>query len=273
MASSSENLQLNVRLKKTFFEILCYKDDRNKAAKKVKEGWSTKLSKLIWNQFRIKCVWRFVRARPRATDILINGTCKDCAAEIKVVYKMANRTLSGNITGYNSTVKHVSKRRLLPAETKRIAEMLKGSSTFEVRAKLADETMNDDDPEPPHLVRPNAIRKIKCKQSKSLHTDPVRALLIMKEKHFRNEITAIGLSPFYVFYAKNSQKKWHNSEFKRKRCVISIDATGLGLRKLGQASEKYMFLYVICSHGKYQLVKSQLLFRYCINHGQGLLNC
>lgn len=148
-------------------------------------------------------------------------------------------------------MKHTSKRRLLPTETKEVADMLQGSSAFAVRSQLAEEYMSEHDPEPPHLIRSNAIKKIKYKQTKAVHADPVQALQIMKERHFRGEIDNIGLSPFYVFYAKNLQRMWHNAEYLRKKCIISIDATGLGLKKLGQLDEKYMFLYVICSQGMY----------------------
>lgn len=250
----TKNLQLKIKVKNAIFEILEYRDNRNKIAKSLKEGWSSELSKLLWANFHLKCVWSFKRARPRKEDIFFKGDCKDCSASFEATFNLEKKTLCVNVNGYKSTVKHTSKRRLLPSETKDIAEMLKGSSTFEVRAQLADKLMNENDPEPPHLVRSNAIKKIKYKQTKSVHKDPVQALQIMKEKNFREEVNHIGLSPFYAFYGKKLQRMWHNSEFMRKKCIISIDATGLGLKKLGQVDEKYMFLYVICSHGKRQKI-------------------
>jgi hypothetical protein len=261
---SAKDLKLKIKLKRKIFEVVEHRDSRNKIAKTVKLGWSSELNKLIWDHFRLKCVWTFKRARPRKEDILFTGDCKDCLAKFDANFNLEKKVLFVTVKGYKSAVKHTSKRRLLPSETREISEMLKGTSAFDVRCKLADELMSKDDTEPPHLVRSNAIKKIKYKQTKSLHKDPVRALLVMKDKNFRNEVTHIGLSPFYVFYGKQLQRMWHNSEFKRKKFIISIDATGLGLRKLGQVEEKYMFLYVICSHGKCPFIyfKKFKIFRF-----------
>jgi hypothetical protein len=222
-------------------------------------GWSSEVCKLIWEHFRLKCAWSFKRGRPRKDDIIMSGNCNNCQAKITAIYEFCEENLRIDVTGYDQTVKHTAKRRLLQGESKEMEDLLEKHSAFELRSKLADKHMQMDDVEPPHLISANAMRKIKQRKNQSPHKCPVKAIESIKKNEFRNSIQNIGYDPFYVFYTTELQKMWYHSEFSNKRCVISIDATGLGLKKLGNVDEKYMFLYAICGHGKKKLYYSKFI--------------
>lgn len=245
-----ENFVLTIKLKGNPFKIAQVRDSRNKAAKQLETGWSSTVSKLIWQHFRLKCVWSFKRGRPRQNDIIMTGNCKDCGAHITATYDIVQLNLTVDVQGYNQTIKHTAKRRLLQGESKQIEDLMEKHTAFELRSKLADEHIEVGDEEPPYLISANAMRKIKQRKNQSTQKCPVKAIELMKQKEFRNSIQNIGYDPFFAFYSSELQKMWYHSEFSNKRCVVSIDATGLGLKKLGNVDEKYMFLYVICGQGK-----------------------
>lgn len=77
---AQKDLKLKIKIKQRIFDIVVKKDTRNKTIKTVKPGWSSNLNKLIWDHFRLKCVWAFKRARPRQNYVYFTGQCKDCSA-------------------------------------------------------------------------------------------------------------------------------------------------------------------------------------------------
>lgn len=231
------------------FKIISESDNRNKIRKTVAIGWSNKLNDIIWQKRRLKCAISFKRATPRNADILFTGSCKECGATIEAIFDLTTERLSVDITKYNQNVIHKKKRRITNYERQDIARLLDGKTAYAVQSKLADDLMNENDVEPAHLPNINTLRKIKFDQNRPQHSNPALSLQIMKKTNHKDNIQFMSLDPFAVFYCSVLQNKWYTAEFKRRGATISIDATGLGLRKTGTSDDKYMFLYVICARG------------------------
>lgn len=133
-----------------------------------------------------------------------------------------------------------------------LAKQLKQKSAYALHSEMADGCMDLGDPEPAHLATLNAMRIAKCRsQSEDSSKHAVLALYDMKQRK-PSCIQNIGLNPFHVYYSTDAQRAWYKHETSRKRTVVSIDATGLGL--LPPLHDKtYIFLYVICAHGMFQI--------------------
>lgn len=247
---TGQTIKFDLHMDRAVFEIIRRKDTRGKLAKYVKLGWSDHLTDAIWDSRRLPCSWSFKHATPKGENVKINGHCVDCKAEFAAAFRTEEQKLVVKIEGFKN-IEHKSKRRTTHQRKVEIAHMLKGSSAFKVRSELADKLMTASDIEPAHLPSQNALRKIKSKQEKSLDKDPRKALQIMKRNDYREQIHHIGFDPFFVFYWTKLQKEWFRAEFKHKRCSISIDATGMGFKKIDTVEPKYTFLYVICAKGKH----------------------
>lgn len=137
------------------------------------------------------------------------------------------------------------------ADMRKIGALLDSGAAYVVRGKLADQKMKPGDPEPAHLPTANAMRILKHKNSvQNLSTNnrhPAYNLVAMRDM-FVGAIENVGFDPFFVFYSTQLQNAWYNAEFNRRRSVITIDATGLGLTIPG--NKTYIFLYTICAKGK-----------------------
>lgn len=245
----------SVRVKKDHFKLQKTVDSRNKRVITVQPGWSNFVNEVVWKQLRLKCAWSFKRARPRVTthDVVFSGVCSECKATLSGSYEMVNRKFNVRVENFKVDVKHTKKRRVTNYEREKIAEMLKGNSAYAVHSVLANKLMKESDPEPAHLPKPGSLRKVKFDSEPVHEKNPTVALQDLKRR-FQETIQHIGLDPFYVMYCTPLQKKWYQTEFKKKRCVVSIDATGLGLRKLNTVENKYIFLYMISAKGRFMFV-------------------
>lgn len=118
-----------------------------------------------------------------------------------------------------------------------------------VRTKLADEMMDIGDPIPGHLPNKSALYKLKSRQMKTMHSDPVIALKLLKAGPYRGDIHQIGLDPFFVIFHTKLQSLWYNTEFKKEGVIMAIDATGMRLRKIDSCEKKSTLLYTMTAQG------------------------
>lgn len=133
-----------------------------------------------------------------------------------------------------------------------VIELLKSDTAFAVRSQIADALMEENDVVPGHLASMNAYRKIRSESQRNelLDDHPVISIQMMKKNSkFAADIGRVGLDPFYVFHSTRLQAKWYFAEFRRKRSIVSIDATGLELSSPNTAEKRHVFLYSVVAHG------------------------
>lgn len=221
----------------------------------VKPGWTSKLVEFIWDRLHMACCFSFNRVRWRVHDIIAHGYCSQpaCDTKIVVVHHHDSVALEVTLQGYKPNTFHDpdKKRRLLSVDKKPLAEKLKYRSAIAVRNELLDKAMDISDcPEPAHVQGLNATRIIKCKENLDGRTgDAIQSLYDMKDR-FVNSIHNIGLDPFHVMLETADQRTWYKRETERTRAIISIDATGVGLRSPNK-NKTYIFLYLISAHGEF----------------------
>lgn len=232
-----------------FYEIY----QTGKGRKEIKPGWSTKNNLKIWETLRLPCCLRFKRIKYRTQDIQVSGgqcRSKNCSISITTTLPHHSEKLKLSITGYDPNAFHddTMKRRILPHERKEMEEHLKQKTAYALRGELADGAMTDGDCIPSHIPNLNTLRVIKSKNQCPQQSNAALALYEARNIYV-NCIQAIHIYPFAVFYSTPAQVAWYKKEFERKRSIISIDASGVGLRSPTD-DNKYIFLYVLCANGE-----------------------
>lgn len=177
-----------------------------------------------------------------------------CKATVTATYDRNSEEIKLRFSGYDASVIHEGrkKRRLRFENRQKAAESLKTDTAYAVRSQIADNLMRKDDDVPGHLPTLNTLRKVRSEiQKQDLpHEHPVLSIQMMKKESVYSEyIGRIGLDPFFVFYATHLQKEWYSAEFRGRRSVLSLDATGLGLLSPNTVEKKYVFLYSAVAHG------------------------
>lgn len=246
---SGGDYEFSCKVGRDFYQIFTNGNGRNE----IKPGWSTKTNLKIWETLQLPCCLRFKRIKHRAEDILVSGgSCRSkyCAISITITLPHASDYLKVSITGYNPGAYHDDsmKRRLLPHEKQEMEDKLKQKSAYALRSELADKAMTDGDCIPSHIPSLNTLNIIKSKSQCPQGTNAVLALYELRNIYV-NCIQTIHLFPFAVFYSTPAQAAWYKKEFEHKRAIISIDASGVGLSSPTDFN-KYIFLYVVCAHGK-----------------------
>lgn len=234
-----------------FFVVISMRDTKGTLRHIAKEGWSDKLTELIWQQTKLQCSWSFKRAsvRLRSRDIVIDGKCTDCTALIRAIHDIESEEITVHIEEVDSSIEHKGKRRIVGEKRIEIGMMVEGSSAFAVRNKLADKAMVAGDIVPAHIPNGNVIRKVRSELLKVKHTDSIVALKLLKCGAYRGDIQSIGHDPFYVQYATRLQTNWYNSEFANDCAILAIDATGIGLKKLDTSQSNRLLYYQIVAKG------------------------
>lgn len=243
-------MQKTLTVANDFFEVGVkqYGDRKRKA---VLPGWSSKLFTLCYENFHLPCVWSFSRASWRKKDIICQGKCtqKECEAYIEASLPHRSSNLQITIEKYESKIPHdpKKKRRMLPNETKALAEKLRGRSAYALRNEMAASMQDENLPERADLPTSNTYRIIKCRDQFPDERNVFEALDPLKQIHV-NCILKIGYEPFYVIYETPAQIAYYARERQMGRTIISIDATGPGLTS-PTSNPKYIFLYIIGVHG------------------------
>lgn len=247
-----ESISFSFELESNIF-VPVTKYDKTRKRIIISRGWTEKVDHLIWLKEKMPCVWSFKHATYRLADVRATGHCAIpiCKATVIAVSNLRLKTISFNITGYDKSVPHnpSRKRKVGDATKRKLSEMLDAKPAYVVRSKLGDTLMDVNDPEPAQLPTANALRIIKHrKNTESVKNQHYALSLLQLRKKYVDCIHDIGLDSFFVFYASVLQRAWYRAETFRQRSVISIDATGLGLRV--PESNKYIFLYMICCRGR-----------------------
>lgn len=210
--------------------------------------------KLLWDNFHLPCVWSFDRASWRKSDIICQGSCaqKECKATLEAILPHQTNNLQITIEKFKSSVVHDpnKKRRLQPKEKEKLKVLLRGKSAFALRNELAGAMQNENLPERADLPTLNALRLIKSRDQCFEKTNVFEALNELKNIHV-NCIHKIGYDPFFVIYETPAQSECYAKERLNGRTVISVDATGPGV-KSPTSNPKCIFLYVICVHGNFR---------------------
>lgn len=223
------------------------------------KGLRSKLRTLIFNVSKVPCNWRFDTLSINRNELIARCTCKNqnCDARATLTTESDQQKLRISINSYNAHVFHNSKSHTTGAHKKNIMSILRKEKPHVTRALLANEMLNDNDPEPAILPTVSTLNKQKSRFNKknadNLHEDPIIAISRMKSNAFyMDTIYNIGLNPFFVLYATPTQKALMQSENRRNKCILAIDATGLSVKlskytsissKTG--SPKRVFLYAI----------------------------
>lgn len=217
--------------------------------KAVETNWSPRFIKILWDNFRLPCLWVCKRASYRTDDILCTAYCKQCKAGVKATMPHRTDNLQICITNYKPSFIHDTKKKrwLLPDERDELKNRLRGESAYAVRSQLASEILVKGYPEPSHFLSLNTIRKIKSSDQCPENKNCIDALHELMDIHV-NCIQNIGYIPFYVFFATLAQMELYARLSSRKRSIIFIDATGVGLKSPTNYN-KYIVLYVICVQG------------------------
>lgn len=115
------------------------------------------------------------------------------------------------------------------------------------RAEQASEKMDEGDPEPPNLASSPVLRlaRHQYNQQQLLHSDPVKALQMLKHADGAYIIRNIGLDPFYVHYWSRHQLSIYRDYVGKESSCLCIDATGSIIRRIkhGELKSKTIYLY------------------------------
>lgn len=228
---------------------------------KAAAGWGWRLRKVLWDNFKTQCFWLFKSADPKVNgDVTCKGGCKYCGASINIRF-VAGESMNVEIRNYDSSKSHPQQKCRLSTEGKAyFANLVRNSSAHLVHINEANLIMEKGDPVPAHLPSENALRLIKCRDentststSNRFSKDALWALVELKCESYPDVIREISIYPFCVRYALPMQEEAYNLATKRKRSVVSLDATGTGLRTfrfLPVTTKKKMpvFLYTMGCH-------------------------
>lgn len=129
------------------------------------------------------------------------------------------------------------------------------------RAEKANMLMAVGNPEPPHLYSSAVLRTAKAETIKAnyIHTDPLKALAILKSTSMNNVIHNIGLDPIFVHYWTNHQLNVYRKYSIESDACIFVDATGSIVKKLCKVDgsmSKHIFLYhcvINCKNGQFSV--------------------
>lgn len=199
---------------------------------KLKSEWSDTLNEIIWNFSRCPCAWSFDKYRTLANETILFGSCRSVKCEAKLfVYTENSRSKLNIVTKkFKRDIKHSEKRAIKGANKEKISAMLKMNKSSFVHAELAEDILESYDSCPAHMPNKATLRKLKQRENDKSHRnpDPITSICILKtESKFHRSITDIGIDPFYCFFTTPEQKEWLRLSTRYKRCILSIDSTGI----------------------------------------------
>lgn len=239
-----------------------FKIENRKAGKRMKQkvtvGWGWKLRNVLWEHFKSQCCWVFKSADPKANgDVVTKGECKTCGAIINVHSSAAGNT-NVEIKNFDASKNHPRRKARVAGDGKSYyTNLLKNNSAHLVHINEINKLMKKGEPEPAHIPTTNALNIMKCRSgstSTSFPKDGLWSLVELKCMFGADIIGDISIFPFVVHYALPMQREFFKMAIKHKRSIISLDATGMGIRTSNFlpkecAPEKMpVFLYTIACH-------------------------
>lgn len=248
-------IETTITVENDFFKV-CKKQYGDRIRNAVAEGWTGKLFKICYEKLNLPCVWSFDRASWRKNDIICKGNCsqKECKATIEATLPHRTNNLELIIEKYKSSVVHdpKNKRRLQWEEKEKLTEMLRGKSALALRNELARTMQNEKLTERADIPTLNAMNLYKSRDQCFIGLNVFEALDELKNVHV-NCIHKIGYDPFFVIYETPAQSEYYAKERVNGRSIISVDATGPGV-KSPTSNPKCIYLYIVCVHGNYRLL-------------------
>lgn len=223
-----------------------------------KHLWAHILREEIWKAMKIPCSWIFKQYSIKNEDrITCKGLCKQCNAMINIVIswpvdKIALRMCT--VMNLNASFIHVANKKikLSPAKRVEMSDELKHESAITYRNQLANQLMDADDNEPPHMPTVGCLRQIKYEKKQSSYYDKNQTLslwIMTRISPYKEVMKQISLYPFYVFYWTHLQEACCMKNKKLYKLVLSIDATGSIFKGFGPNNRmlvtKHIFLYVL----------------------------
>lgn len=249
-----ENYSINILGKDLFY------DHKHSKFKPLSE-FNGELIKIIFENTRKPCAWSFGKIFTQDRETKLHALClnKNCNATLVLYTEKEQAAMRLKIFNYDQTVPHTKKRYLTdPSEKAKVEALLEIESAMVARAKLANKYLFDNNDYAAHLCSQAALKQRKHRMAKKSYRHDISTVAVQimkKEPEYMHTIQDIGLDPFFVFFAIPLQKEYLLQCTRRKRVVLSIDATGISIKPPQNSSVYYnargeqykrSFLYLIC---------------------------
>lgn len=194
---------------------------------KVKPGWPYKLSIFLFKDAKISCKFDFKNIWvTKDGKVSVTGNC-ECKAHADISCHM--NVLKVEVKNISRAFPHKRVYQMRGERKEDFSRKLEQSSAKAVQSKLVNDLIPDNTTlnteHNPFVSSLNAFHLIRHRYCKN-DADPIDVLLELKDTTFRNVVSAVSHSPFYVFYRTALQLAWYIVESKKKPIAISIDATG-----------------------------------------------
>lgn len=190
------------------------------------------ITEVIWEFSRLPCSWLFNRMKKVCNELVFSARCKslECSQLSEFTENDASK-LRIVIKAFNDQCVHLKKLSTKYARKEQIDELLKLNSASVVRAKLADDYMNEYEKfESPIVPNADALRMQKFRLGKTEYLDPNPTTAIRKMKdlnRYFGSIMDIGMDPFFVMYATPLQSELLRVYTRYSSCIISFDSSGV----------------------------------------------
>lgn len=240
----------------SIFEIVTSKSKmRNKMVDKlaVKSGWSSKLAHFLFTHIKLQCKFDFKNIWVTSDETIhTSGKC-ECNCEVLITYCCGR--LCVNAKNISKDFKHKRSYQIRGEFKKHLLNDLEHKGAQATRMGVVNEFISDNTNLNtnfnPLIGKPNAFRIIKHRAHQQ-SAQPIDVLLKWKDAKYRNVTSAVGHSPFFVFYRSELQLAWYAVESKKRPICISMDATGSVIipparsqKKDGSEELKHVFFYTI----------------------------
>lgn len=197
--------------------------------------WQHFFVKKIWQATKISCGFNFKRNKlsHNAESGYASGTCK-CGSIIKCVIDNSEELITKLKCTYIEGEGRCGKQYLRNPIREAVVKKFQGSSAAKYRIEMAEDLIEENDGEPPHLYSANVLRvaKHEITQKNYLDKDPIKALHLMKLGSLQNVIHSIGLNSFFIHYWTNHQLHVYRTYATDETSCVYIDATGSIIRKI-----------------------------------------
>ena len=209
------------------------------------------ITEKIWKSTRLKCGWNFkYHLNMDCISGVIKGSCK-CGSELNCIIE---RNEEGIVTISCSTTSiegenECGQRFARGSSRVKLSDKLRGKSAHVVRAQIANEMMEENDPEPQHLPTSPTMRSIKSRRRREefLHRNPIMALEFLSLSQMKDEIPWIGHKPFFAHCATKHQRTVYEKLTVREHTFLAIDAMGSifsSITRVDGTKSGPIFLYI-----------------------------
>lgn len=219
----------------------------------VKSGWASRLAMFLFQKLNLNCKFDFKNIWIKNDKtVRTMGKC-ECQGEIHVTYREG--CVFVDAKNMKNDFEHKRRYQIRGEFKAKLLQNLEHASAQSSQMKVTNELISNDTELNtefnPFLPKSSTIRNVKYRALQK-KADPIDVLLEWKYSIFQDDISAIGLSPFFVFYRSKLQLAWYIVESKKHPICITLDATGSVInpplrsqRKDGSEQLKHVFFYTI----------------------------